>query len=688
MGQKKYEGYVGAPYNFVGLSDRVYKKDKLQPINVIEKERKSGTITYEITAKTPIFIDNGESEFYKDCYGQYAIPGSTIRGLVRSNVQILSCSSVKDDIQDGHLMYRHVASGLYKETYNHVLGNGTAEIPLPSGKKLHMSVLKNVKAGYIRNVGKHRYVIMKTSLDSIREEMGEMNYYVLSERKIMESGYEGFEHLKTLDLQNLDGEFELHYDKYRRIHYIGTKNDEYKPYYKEVSYQVNGKDKVSAIDGPGKYDKKGYLFSSGYKKKKKALYLIPEIDEKKEGIPIPEEDIDNFRRDYESRKNQVEAVSKTFFKLPENGRTKPVFYIRLGGKLYFGFTPRLRVFYDHKISDGLKGDQGKVCLDYSNLLFGFSNETGGYKSRISFMDARVETNHGEADEQSVILGSPKPTSYLDYLEAPNGQDAVSYNEDFLLRGIKQYWLKRDIVKGTVGKNQKVASHLYPLDAGVRFNGKIRFNNVTEEELGMLLWGLLLEENSQQNIGKGKPYGYGRISVELKELAFLDNDALYNGNSLCLQPYKPEKGTKIYKKFIQMAKDDMTCFVGSDIMNVPQIRDFLDMKDPEKIPPNSRTRYMSLDQNKKEYQKRNAKKIRLPSVDDVIKGNPIMCEDRGGESYGGNTKQYMKRDKDNKRQPGKKNTKYSGSKKQSGRGKYEDQGINPMADALERYGKGK
>ena len=131
----------------------------------------------------------------------------------------------------------------------------------------------------------------------------------------------------------------------------------------------------------------------------------------------------------------MEAVSKTFFKLPENGRTKPVFYIRLGGKLYFGFTPRLRVFYDHKISDGLKGDQGKVCLDYSNLLFGFSNETGGYKSRISFMDARVETNHGEADEQSVILGSPKPTSYLDYLEAPNGQACLfSYTNDFLLRG--------------------------------------------------------------------------------------------------------------------------------------------------------------------------------------------------------------------------------------------------------------
>ena len=285
----------------------------------------------------------------------------------------------------------------------------------------------------------------------------------------------------------------------------------------------------------------------------------------------------------------------------------------------------------------------------------------------------METDHGQAGEQSVILGSPKPTSYLDYLEAPHGQEAVSYNGDFVLRGIKQYWLKKDIEPGTVGKNQKVASHLYPLKAGVRFKGKIKFNNVTEEELGMLLWGLLLEDNSQQNIGKGKPYGYGRISVELKELQFLDNEALYNGKSLCLQPYKPEKETKKYKKYIQRAKDDMTRFVGSDIMNMPQIRDFLDMKDSEKIPPKCRTRYMSLDNGKREYQERNAKKIQLPSVDDVIKGSPIMYERRSGGSDGGNTEQYIKRDKDNKRQPDKNNTRYSGSKKQSGKGKLKIKG---------------
>ena len=66
--------------------------------------------------------------------------------------------------------------------------------------------------------------------------------------------------------------------------------------------------------------------STGYMQEKKALYLIPEIDENKDSISIPEEDIDNFRRDYESRKNQVEAVSKTFFNLPENGRKKPAEY--------------------------------------------------------------------------------------------------------------------------------------------------------------------------------------------------------------------------------------------------------------------------------------------------------------------------------------------------------------------------
>ena len=136
----EYNGYVGAPYNFIGINKNVNRvdKEKLQVHNVIDTALKSGKIEYEIEAVTPIFVSAGKKEksrveeFYKNCYGDEVIPGSTVRGLVRSNVQILSSSSVIDDIQNGSLMYRDVAgnkkNNSRKKTYDNLLGSGFLEI--------------------------------------------------------------------------------------------------------------------------------------------------------------------------------------------------------------------------------------------------------------------------------------------------------------------------------------------------------------------------------------------------------------------------------------------------------------------------------------------------------------------------------------------------------------------------------
>lgn len=206
---------------------------------------------------------------------------------------------------------------------------------------------------------------------------------------------------------------------------------------------------------------------------------------------------------------------------------------------------------------------------------------------------------------------------MDYLVGKDGKPA-SYNDDFRLRGVKQYWLKKEPEPdGELGRNKKVASVLKTFDKGVRFCGEIRFSNLTDEELGMLLWGLLLEKDSQQNIGKGKPYGYGRISVKLLNLEILNNENLYDGANLCLQPYTEEKGKAGF--YIKAAKEDMTRFLGRDIMKVPQIRDFFLMKDSKKIPDNEATRYMTI--ANREFQNRERKQEMLPSIDKVIKETP-------------------------------------------------------------------
>lgn len=621
---EEYKGYVGAPYNFIELNKKVNKKNKedLPSHGQIDPEKKSGVIEYEIEAKTPIMIDDGNGNFYRNVYGKAAIPGSSVRGLVRSNMQILSFSSVADDIQNGKFMFRNVANGKEKEYYNEVLGNKTIQYNLSKEKKGQFSVLSNVCAGYIRNDG-NKFVIVPTKVDTLDKNSGSMNYYVVSERKIIENNDKNFYFLLEHDpyiLQNTRTEFKQIIDKKNRVHYKGISNDNYHPYYMKISYEISGVKNVSGIDEWGKLSHNGYLVSTGQMSEKKAIYVIPEMDESKGVIPIPPSDIDDFKRDYEGRKNQVEAMeeegNKGYFNLPVPGEIKPVFYIQYGGKLYFGFTPRLRLFYDKEIYEGLSKSQKNTTMDYCKAIFGYSDQRGSYKTRVSFLDAEIDEEKEGSKAVKLVLASPKPTSYLDYLTSADHK-AVSYNDDFELRGVKQYWLKTSAIEGQAVKNDNTASSFRPLKEGAVFKGTVQFENLSDEELGMLLWSLVLKENSNQNIGKAKAYGYGRISVKVTGLKILKYDEMYQSAVLSLNPYDSDSPDA----YIESAKKAMTTFLGHEVMEDARIKHFFMMKDATRILDNDQTRYMSIE--KKEYQKRVHDSVMLPSVKDFSNKKSIM-----------------------------------------------------------------
>ena len=121
--------YVGAPYNFIPFTPKQYEypKKHLPMHDDIEDDLISGEIVYEMKAETDIFVDDGTDahHFYKNARGQYSIPGSSVRGLFRTNVQILSFSSFEDDIDDYALMFRNVAgsSETNKDEYTAVIGD-------------------------------------------------------------------------------------------------------------------------------------------------------------------------------------------------------------------------------------------------------------------------------------------------------------------------------------------------------------------------------------------------------------------------------------------------------------------------------------------------------------------------------------------------------------------------------------
>ncbi len=653
--------YVGAPYNFVPFTDQVYKypENKQAWHDDVSDSLLTGEIEYEITANTPIIIDDGKGNFYQTADGTYAIPGSSVRGLIRNNVQILGLSSFSSDIDDYALMYRNVASGAEKTRYSDILG--AYQIPIDNGDESQkISILKNVKAGYIAKEN-GKYKIYQTAVDSIKNEYGEMNYYALSERKIVHEylqaekakaerataekaaagnaktgnvkdeesaektgnkgkfSYEFFiRNGKSIMQHTCEKEFEKK-ENGNRVQYTADKNKDYKPYSYPVSYEISNLKDVQAVGWPNKYSKKGYAVSSGAMSQKKVIYIIPEIDRKKDPIGIPEEDILSFKIDFEKKKNILKtSKNQEFFNLPNEGETKPVFYIQLGGKLYFGFTPRLRIFYDHSIRDGLPEGHKEQILDYSSAIFGYSTKKESFKSKVSFSDARVVDSPTVMNVHQAILAEPKPTSYLDYLIQDSETKTYTYNSDNLrLRGVKQYWLQKEAHPQNVDPSKKeVATKFSPLDKGTTFKGKIRYKNLAPDELGLLLWSIQLEKGkSRMNIGKAKPIGYGNITMAIKSVKKLDKGRAYALDGILdLDPFTIFTDADI-ENAIQTYKDAMKDYLGREIDQLPSIRDFFLMKDQYSMPDEKTIKYMSIDNG--DYQNR-TRVQKLKSVEETIR----------------------------------------------------------------------
>ena len=215
-----------------------------------------------------------------------------------------------------------------------------------------------------------------------------------------------------------------------------------------------------------------------------------------------------------------------FWELPKEGERKPVFYTVVDGHTYFGMSLFLRVGYPHSLAEGLPKafrdmvDETELPLDYPHAVLGFATDTKSYRSRVSVGDFPLTDGDDRYISVSAILGEPKPGYYPGYVK-----DGMHYaEEEFQLRGYKQYWL-HEVKETTVPEGkEKVGTELKLLPAGCEFQGVIRFRNLTEDELGLLLWALCLQKDCYQTIGMGKPYGYGRIKLTidaLKEMRWSD-----------------------------------------------------------------------------------------------------------------------------------------------------------------------
>jgi CRISPR-associated protein (TIGR03986 family) len=619
-----------APYNFISLEDfildRCSDEKELSMHDRYHEDLKTGSIQYEIEVVTPLHISNGKEEIFKNPLGQYVVPGNTMRGLTRYNASIFSFSSIKNDlkgkkdINNKRFYYRTFAS---QDTNMKNWYSNTVGIKQRLRGNFKYTVLERVQAGYIRKRGEEYIITPAVKIESGNPEDGNktQSYTSIHEWELKKLNIKDIEYLYRGNLERKD------YNNVSKLRQ--SKNRDYKPYTKEIRYNLDeGKPK---IDINGKFQ--GMIANSNYINGKKHHYLIYEKDTNSAEIVVSKKLVDLYKEDLEYT-HKCNAASKEinegkeYYALPEKGKAKPVFYIKEGDKLIFGFTPYLRLPAKGDIYSGLPDvHKDYNGTDFVDALFGWKN----FRTKISFWDVVCENSTPDiTKEYEMMLAEPKPSWYKGYLKQRKDSLESYITEGYEIRGRKFYWMKEglDFQSMEQEKKEKLISRMKCYAEGTKFKGKVKFENLTEEELGLLIYSLKQGDTEGYfNLGKGKPYGFGKCRIRIIGLFTEDIKEKYMSFSGDYQ--KKEEIEKYAGKF----KKYIIEHYRKKVENVNEIPSYKEFELSKKVLKNSETQYMKVS----EFSQR----AELPTLEDAVceTGKLISTKMKGGRGGNNNRRNY-------------------------------------------------
>lgn len=528
-----------APYNFVPLPERVYtvseasgspeapwrKHDQFAP------DTHSGWIDLTIETLTPLYIRGPvsqagdgtwvarasrlRSEPYTTPDGTPAIPGSSLRGMVRTLVEILSFSKI-EPVTDASPFYRSVADDRIGRAYRDRI--------LRAGQKPFGGIL----------------CIRDGSVTIAPREVVRVTRSLLQSKRV------------TLHVQT----------------------PPWPPQHGQCWVRMNrGSDTVIDIHiqdtSPGADWRGGILVLTGTvpNKKREFAFLEPSSNTVAE-IQVPQQVWERFHDDDQITQWQEKAFPRRHPKRanrPADGHLRdgePVFFLidsdrktddNPDGLVFLGRAGMFRLPYDSNPRALVPTTHSDDCLDLAEAIFGkvetqaekrsrLDEDLGTIKGRVYFEDATA--THGgprwyEPELVPQILSAPKPTAFQHYLTqdgARSKSELTTYldGDHTTIRGHKLYWHRwdddhdisqirdgqdRDLLNELRNENPKDTQHtvIRPVKTGIRFAGRIRFENLTALELGVLLHAVQLPEGCCHRIGMGKPLGLGsvRISARLR-----------------------------------------------------------------------------------------------------------------------------------------------------------------------------
>lgn len=508
--------YATAAYNFISLPDHIlpseldsYRAELLSGDEgervkafrtfLQEKCQLSGHIDLKLETLTPLFIGgNGELPFSPA--GRVILPGSTIRGMVKNLLKIITCGRWKadEDFNDRHIFFRCLIATKNDSEWKNDLHN------LYAGR-MTTKTSKVASQGFLIKNKKGEYFICPR-IGSTRSG------------RILIREYE----------KTLNGGASL------------PERGSSVAWHKDQAYIITGSQKylVSSMD---EYNK---LTPDEKKKKGKQFiryFSLQDADwDPGHRIPIPEDVIEDYLED--TSRQGVNLLDNPWILSVQEARERGavleddiVSVISCGYVAHnhevtaFGHGLSFRIPYKRRTVDAVPSALKEDTIDFATALFGDKENWAG---RVFFEDGEPENDVKtlKTDTAHPLL-QPKPTSYQLYLkqdgerlkhwDAPKGVE---------IRGYKLYWHNTGVRWEATPDERSmtnVVRKITPIQIGSKFHAKIRFENLTRIELGALLMVFDMAGKSRRTaykIGQGKGLGLGSVKIESK--LYIDGDDHY------------------------------------------------------------------------------------------------------------------------------------------------------------------
>ena len=506
-------------------------QDKVSQDVPFENSR-DGYLDVTIKAETPIFVRNGSVRGQKDEHfshveidGQkkFFIPGSSVKGAIRSILGIMSFGSMNLEKGMRFAQREWDNKALYdKATIQKTIKAGwlkkvqVKEID-QSGKETFVEQYQIIPAANMYRINHRR--IDEHFGDHILERKFRKSYHVSKledENKTAVYKYSLFEGKDLTNLYfDIDDEYTTEMSDRLKIDPNGRINGEL-----VLTGQPNLYNSIGVKERRTKEGKVGkfyeFVFEHPYGKPE-PYFLSKDEYEQYKFIYRGSDSIDS---------DEWAAINKRVN--DDHGNGMPVFFrVDKENKILdFGFALLYKLPYTltpYEI-EGSRPKAGKH--DLAELMFGYTDEKKKSDNKET-LKGRVQFSHffsdnAEEDARQIrILAGPKASYYPIYVRQTNGKLVrtayKTYNDsDAVLSGWKRYVNRNGVWENCTG-NEDQDTTFFPLKKDTVFKGRIVYHNLKEEELGALLSALTFHNTNgcYHQIGQGKPYGFGRVSVQVE-----------------------------------------------------------------------------------------------------------------------------------------------------------------------------